>query len=272
MNLGLIYKSIRETWLLTLVCGIGVMLFETLIAFVLITNAAQFQEMWSKMPEFITKLITAMLGTNISELANPQQLVALAWVHPVVLAMLWAHEITFCTRVPAGEVDRGTSDILLGWPVTRWQVMVSESVVWMVSGAFLVGLATVGNVLGETIAGVSSRTPVERLLPILCNLYAMYLAVGGLAWLTSTLTDRRGRAIAVAFGVVVISFLVNFLVPFWEPAQNFAFLSVLNYYQPFEMLNAGGWPLTNIFSLVSIGLGLWLVSVLVFSRRNVSTV
>jgi len=30
------------------------------------------------------------------------------------LALTWAHALLCCTRVPAGDVDRGTADILFG--------------------------------------------------------------------------------------------------------------------------------------------------------------
>ena len=271
MNSGLIYKSLRETWLLTLSCGVGVLLFETLIAYVAISYAAEILEAWSSL-EIAVKMVSALMGIDADQLVGPQQLIALAWVHPVVLAMLWAHEITFCTRVPAGEIDRGTSDILLGWPVTRWQVLVSETLVWICSGAVLILLATVGNLIGQSLAQTNSPTPFSRLPPLLINFFAMYVAVGGVAWLTSVVTDRRGRAIAVSFAIVVVSFLINFLVPFWEPAEYFAFLGVLHYYQPFRVLEDGTWPLADIATLFGVGLVLWTAALAIFARRNVSTV
>ena len=273
MNLGLIYKSVRETWPLTLICGAGILLFEAVISYVAITYAAEIVALWESLEELpILDMVAALVGVDPAEFVGSGQLIALAWVHPVVLALLWAHEITFCTRVPASEVERGTSDILLGWPVPRWQILVSEALVWACSGVVLILLAAGGNMVGESFAGTDSPTPMAHVLPVLVNFYALYLAVGGVAWLASVLTDRRGRAIAATFSVVIISFLINFLVPFWKPAENFAFLGVLHYYQPAAILKQTEWPIGNIAALLTVGLILWTASLFIFSRRNVSTV
>lgn len=270
MNSGLLYKSFRETWLLTLICGLGILVFEMLIAYVLITYAKELTEAWASL-KFALRMVSALLGTDAEKMGDPRQLIAIAWVHPVVLAMLWAHEITFCTRVPAGEIERGTSDILLGWPVSRWQVILNESLVWFASGAFLVLMGVVGNKVGESFTATTTPTPWDALPPILMNFFALYLAVGGLAWLTSALSERRGRAIAFAFAAVLISFLINFLVPFWKPAEHIAFLSVLHYYQPLAVLDGGAWPWRNTCVLAGAGLVFWLAAVGVFMRRNVAT-
>ncbi|MDA7980327.1 MAG: ABC transporter permease [Pirellulales bacterium] len=272
MNLGLTYKSVRETWALTLFCAIGVLLFEAVISYVVITYAPRIVNFWKSLEESpILEMVSVLMGVDPEKFGGPDQLIALAWVHPVILATLWAHEITFCTRMPAGEVQRGTSDILLSWPVPRWTILVSECLVWMCSGALLFVMVAAGNRVGHYIADTDSPTPVGHILPVLVNFFALYLVVGGVAWLASVLTDRRGRAISVTFSVVIVSFLINFLVPFWKPAEHVAFLGLLHYYQPAAILKQGEWPLGNIVTLLSAGFVLWMASLFIFSRRNVST-
>ncbi len=77
------------------------------------------------------------------------------------------------------------------------------------------------------------------------NLFLLYTAVGGLALLVSSLSDRRGRTVAVVFGVVLVSFFLNFLTQLWEPARSLSFLGVLHYYRPFITIrDATAGPLT----------------------------
>jgi len=45
---------------------------------------------------------------------------------------------------------------------------------------------------------------------VMANFFGVYLAVGGIAFLVSALSDRRGRAMAVVFAIVLASFLLNF--------------------------------------------------------------
>src|SRR6266478_6135387 len=136
MNRGLIIRAFRESWPATLVLGLVLLGVETALAFVLPKFGAQMTQEWLQM-DFARGIMQAMLGTEIADRIGPQMFQSMAWVHPVVLALTWAHAIVFCTRVPAGEVDRGTADVLLSLPVSRWGVFISETIVWLGSGSAL---------------------------------------------------------------------------------------------------------------------------------------
>src|SRR5438046_1524766 len=121
MNRGLVIRAFRESWPTTLVIGVVLMGVEALLAFMLPSFVSQMSHEWLQV-EFARGIMQAMLGTEIAERIGPHMFQAMAWVHPVVLALTWAFVLLSCTRVPAGEVDRGTADVLLGLPVPRWEV------------------------------------------------------------------------------------------------------------------------------------------------------
>src|SRR5205809_3926951 len=147
MNRGLILRALREMWPMTLLLGLVLMAVEAALAFVLPKFGSQMTQEWLQM-DFARGIRQAMLGTEIAERIGPQMFQSMAWVHPVPLALTWAHAIVSCTRVPAGEVDRGTADVLLSLPVSRWEVFISETIVWLSSGAALLTAALAGNLLG----------------------------------------------------------------------------------------------------------------------------
>ena len=155
-------------------------------------------------------LVTALLGTEVGDTITARTMQAFLWVHPVVLALMWGHEITLCTRMPAGEIDRGTADILLSWPVSRRKIYVCETLVWLASGILLIGLGYLGHRSTVSTMPVGMRPEWSRAALVMTNLYCVYLAVGGMVFLVSALSDRRGRAVAVAFALVLASFLLNF--------------------------------------------------------------
>src|ERR1044071_1482465 len=196
MNRGLILRSLRETWTTTLLFGVALMLFECAISFVLPRFQQQFSQQWLQMG-FVQSIIKAMVGTDIAGGAGPEIFTSIPWVHPVVLAVIWAHAIVFCTRVPAGEVDRGTADVLLSLPVTRWTLHTSETAAWLVSALVLLCLGILGNAAGSTLS--ESPWQIGRIAIVALNMLALYGAVGAFAWFVSSLSDRRGPAIAVAF-------------------------------------------------------------------------
>ena len=270
MNRGLIEKSLRETWPITLGFGLLFLVLESFLAYVVPVYGSQLQSSILQL-DFVRNLLGALIGADLSEGLGPHILAVFPWVHPVVLVVIWAHGITFCTRVPAGEIDRGTIDILLGLPVTRWQVYVCESLVWALSGWALLAMGMLGNLTGSLMATESLPDP-GRFSAVVVNLYCLYLAVGAVALALSAMSTRRGRAVGATFAVVVVSFSLNLLAEFWAPAEKVAFLSLLHYYRPLFALRGDGWPLADIMVLLSVGGSLWIAGGVVFHRRDIHTI
>jgi hypothetical protein len=92
-----------------------------------------------------------------------------------------------------------------------------------------------------------------------------------MVFLVSALSDRRGRAVAVAFALVLASFLLNFLAQFWWLAKHVAFLSVMQYYQPAKILSTGLFPWQDGLVLLAVAATTWLLGCEIFARRNVCT-
>jgi ABC-2 type transport system permease protein len=271
MNRGVLLKSAREILPVTLLLGALLLVMQAVLAYVLPTFSAQFSSQMLRV-EFIRQMIGAMLGADLASGIGPELFVAMPWVHPVVLTLVWAHAIIVCTRVPAGEVDRGTIDVLLGLPVSRWGVYVSETVAWLASGVVVLALGAAGNAIGlGRVADEAIRPESARVLVVVANLLCLYAAVGAVAWFAASLSDRRGRAIGAVFVVVLASFLLNYLAQFWEPARRAAPLGLLRYYRPLLILRDGAFPTRDVTVLLSAALALWVAGGMIFARRDLST-
>lgn len=270
MNRGLIIKAVREVWPATVLFGLALAGFEALLASIIPTIFAEYSSHLLKI-EFVQTFLKGLLGTEIGSALGPDAISSFAWVHPIVLALLWAHEITICTRVPAGEVDRGTIDMLLALPVSRTKLYVCESVVWLGAGLCVVMMGLAGNWIGGRFTAPEFRSAPGQLIMVIANMYCLYIAVGGVACLVSTLSDHRGRAVGVVFGIVLVSFLLNFLAQFWGPAKALSFLSVLNYYRPLAIVRDAGWPVRDMLVLTACGAAFWLAGAIIFARRDICT-
>jgi ABC-2 type transport system permease protein len=270
MNRGVMMKAAREVWGTTLLLGVLLFAVEGVLAFVLPTFASHFAAQMTQF-KFFQNIIQAMIGADIGQTIGPEVFLAIAWVHPVVLSLVWAHAVVTATRVPAGEVDRGTIDVLLGLPVSRWGVYASETVVWAGSGTLILLAAVAGNALGSSRVTQAAHPDFGRVAIVVVNLWVMYLTVGSGASLLSALSSRRGKAMTASFVIVLGSFLVNYLAQLWEPAKRLAFLSVLEYHRPVNVLRDGGWPLRDMAVLGAVAAVLWIAGGLVFARRDLTT-
>lgn len=268
---GLIQKTLREVWWGTLLVALALAAVQGLLAYVL---AAVYQDLsapWLQI-KFVQVMFQALLGTEVGEAPISSTIASMAWVHPIVLALVWLHGIMFCTRVPAGEVDRGTIDVLLSLPISRTWLYSCESTVWLAAGLIVVVMGWLGNLVGTTWLAPALRVSARHSVIVSVNLYALYLAVGGMTWLASSLSSRRGHAVGIVLVGVLASFLLNSLAPFWHGAQKVAFLSVMHYFRPLLILRDGVWPIHNLLVLGAVAVIFWVAGACIFARRDIATV
>lgn len=268
-NPGLMQRAARELWPITLFLSIALIFFEIILAYVIPTFQGQFSEQLQQMP-FIQTMVEMLLGSEVSGQLGPETFLAFPWTHPVILAIFFAHALVSCTRVPAGELDRGTMDVLMSWPVSRWSIVVSEAVVWVISSFVLLAVLLAGNLIGSAFVEPALRPSAVVAVRILPNLWLLYMAVGALTSVCSAMSDRRGRAIAIAFMIVMVSFLLNFIAPFWAPAREIAFLSVMEYYRPISVFQDGAWPLGDMIVLTLLFMLFWTTAGMIFARRDLA--
>ena len=217
--------------------------------------------------------MTALLGVDPGDRISAELSQAFLWVHPTVLTLLWAHEVMYCSRMPAGEIDRGTADFLLCLPVSRWKIYRAETIGWLISGVCILAFGYAGHLAASSALQPEMRLSFHDAMMVIANLAAVYLAVGSFAFLVSAFSDRRGRAIGIVFAVLLASFLLNFLAQFVEWAKSISpFLSVMEYYRPAIIIQSGLFPWSDMLTLLLLAAGLWISGGLVFRHRSVCTV
>lgn len=270
MNFGLIRKAIHETWLVTLLLGLLIFLSHAVMAYALPKFSEHFTDQIMTLP-FLREFIQALLGAEVGDDFGAELFVVLPWVHPIGLTVVWAHSIVLCTRVPAGEVDRGTIDVLLGLPISRWTILQSETLVWFGSVVALLMFALLGNITGSLFIDPVARPDAMKRLLVLPYFFSMISAVAAGAMLLSALSERRGRAIGIALGIVIASVLLEYIAQFWDFADHFSFLSVLTWYRPMEVFRDGTIPAIDLVVLWSVAITCWVAAGVIFSRRDLKT-
>ena len=268
---GLLRKIFYEVRGPVLLFSIGLAAIMGLLTALLPKVLGDLDKMFDSIP-FIKPILTAMLGVDPADGFTAQMMQAFLWVHPTVLSLIWAHELMYCSRVPAAEVDRGTVDFLLGLPVSRWKLYVAETVGWIVTGLVVLTTGFVGHTIASRWLQPDMLPGAYKTFCVMANLFAVYLAVGAITFLVSANSNRRGRAIGAVFGLLLFSFLLNFLAQFWDPAKSIAFLSVMEYYKPALIIESGDFPVRNVGILLGIAMTAWIAGGIVFRRRSICTV
>lgn len=270
MNTGLLYKTMREITLITVICGIGLFIFEAAVTYIFWTYQEEFTGDVLQI-QFISDIVNSMIGARMGGAIGPSTLQSLAWVHPLVLALFFTQVVTACTRIPAGEIDAGTADVLLALPVSRWTIYCHEAIAWLASGLALVTMAFLGYRFGSLFIPSEGRIPIRNILTILLNLYALYVFVGAMASCFAARASSRGRAVGVSVGVLLVFFIWNFLGQYWGPSARIEWLNILSYYKPMPMLDDATIPWKNLAVLSISASILWTLGGIQFHRRDIST-
>ncbi len=270
MNRALIRKVIRDHRLMFCLSFLGAVIVPVLVIMAFSSAPPDLVTQWMNLP-FVRDIFRAMLGTDLTDMLSRTNFAAFAFVHPIMLALVWAFLIVICTTVPAAEVDRGTADLLLSLPISRLGVYLSVSVVVVCCGAILGVCPWLGAWISERLDDWPEPLNLGRLgLAVVNNLAAIW-AVAGVGMAVSAASSRRGMAVGVLFGWLLASFLLNFLGALWEPAQRLEFLSLLNYFRPLIIVRDGALDAGHIAVLLAIGLVGWIIGGIVFTRRDIRT-
>lgn len=267
---GLIEKTLRETWRLAALSCLGLGLILAMFVQILPQFQDSLNDIMLQVP-FIRALISGLLGMDVGEGLGPQLLLVVVWSHPIVLAVVWGFEVVLGTRVPAGEIERGTIDVLLGWPVSRVAVYTSETLVWLAWGACLFLSAFAGFQLSAATLPGEVRPDLSNTLWTVLNLFAVYVAVGGTVQCIASACDRRGKAMGLALVFLLASFFLQFLATLWEPAKSVVAASFAHYYQPAQIMLSGEAPVGDIVVLLVWGGMMWAVGLGIWRRRSVLT-
>jgi ABC-2 type transport system permease protein len=271
-SLALFAKQWRQLRATGLACGLLLLAFALVIvaSFRAFGNMIQEQVMERMSSGGMGEILFGGAPQGVEFLTT---FLSIAFTHPLVLILLCAFTIAVASRALAGEIERGTIDVLLAAPVTRLQFTLASFAAFASGLGMLLLAHWAGLRLGLRLTGIR---PSAGTLPALgyasLNLASLIVCVGGYSFLCSALTSERGRAAGLAAGISVVFYFFNVTAQLWEKAQFMQYLSIFHYHRPLPVLASGAPALGDMAVLCSIAAIAFLAALWVFARRDIATV
>jgi ABC-2 type transport system permease protein len=268
---ALLRKHIHESrWMLGLSAAV---LFGLGWLFVFATSLqeAEIVKRLSEDPDRGGIAMLRMMG--IGEQPASISLIMASWSHPFIILLLSIWAVGRGSGAVAAEVERGTMDLLLSRPISRW-VFLSSGVIVSVLGLIVLASALMA---GATIAvhyNVLRVRPAkwEMLYPAI-NLAALGLPIYGYSLLASAVDYVRWRAIMLASVLTLVGYiaLIISLIPVlqsqpWEPYVEK--ISIFKAYNPVQAVSGGDTYQLHLAILVSIGTTCILAAFAAFAVRD----
>ncbi len=244
--------------------ALGLALFEWMMTFVagepsvswFLTSALR-----AAPPEFL-----ALLNQDLLLGVSAQGIVGVGYAHPFALMMMAVWAVRVPSAALAGEIGRGTMDLVAARPVTRASQIAAALVALLVGLVILAAAAWAGTLLGLTLRPLAGVSAV-RYLPVagaLCLIFACFGAVG---ILVSALAREAGVAIAWLSGLLAGSYVLDYAARVWPRIAALRPVSLFRYYEPQQVLSAG-LALHDVVVPAAVGAAALIVAFGVFARRD----
>ena len=250
------HQRVALAWL-----ALGMLVFEFLIT-KLAPDVSRMQGLLDLLPPPVLEVFGAELRATLS----PSGFLAFGWMHPFALLMLGAWVVRVAAGSLAGEIGRGTMDLVAARPVARGAIVAAAALA-LYGGLGLLCLAGwVGIAVGLAQRSLGDSRAAD-LVGAVATCWLLFAASGGLALLVSAVRRTAGSAIAIASGVLAGSFALDFVARAWTPLAWARPLSVFAYYAPQQIAARGIVP-ADLLVLAVVAGATTALAFIAFQRRD----
>ncbi|HVS35165.1 MAG TPA: ABC transporter permease subunit [Gemmataceae bacterium] len=244
------------------------------------------------------KIIRTIIGGERVDLDRAMDLLSIGYVHPLVQAIFCVWAVGRASGALAGEVDRGTMELLLAQPLSRPRLVMAHCGVDLVVIPLLCLSLWGGTWLGTWMVGPIRPAKADLQLPPAVALIVKpepeaqqrerlhvdpaafgraLPAVGGLLFAISGYTMAlsaagryRWRVLGVAVFATLIQFLVNVVGQLWDVMEPLRPFTIFYYYQPQAMILGASREevLKSLAVLYGVGVAGYAVALWLFTRRD----
>jgi ABC-2 type transport system permease protein len=218
------------------------------------------------------RLVQTLMGGESIQLDSALDMLSIGYVHPLVQTILCIWAIGRAAGAIAGEIDRGTMELLLAQPLARYRVVLAHLCIDLIAIPMLCLAMWGGTWLGTWLVGIleigvrsqrfEQHVDPWAFGPALWNVAALLFAVGGYTMWLSAAGRFRGRVMGSAVLVTLLQFLVNLIGQLWDVMAPLRPFTVFYYYQPQQIILRDNWRVLVTMPWQQAGYAINMIAVL----------
>jgi len=259
--INLLIHEIRSRWRAVLGWSFGLILFGAVYISI---APGLFEQMKSMKDLSIYKLVGMQLGSIEGYMAS----VVLVYA-PILLGI---YCIIASISTLAGEEDKGTLELIVAMPLSRWQILTAKAIALSVVALFIMIIASIGNAFILAVIKLNTPinvTPFAFFTALICSLPLAFGFIMIGFFLGAILPNRRLSATVMTIYFIASFFVENIagMVKSLEPIKYF---SLFNYYNTTKTIFTDGAQLSDVLILLGIAAVFFILALICFHRRNIT--
>jgi ABC-2 type transport system permease protein len=221
-------KAARESW--ALLSALCLLMFAFAWIYVWLVSKIERPALLSFFTSAL-KDFEPLSAVPFNDVVTPAGVIALAFIHPLVQFAFVVWAAARGSDVVAGELERGTLEMLVAQPVSRSAIFISKVAV------AILGLIAISAALWAGISvGIRVVVPDDPVwpglfLPAALNVFGLGFTVLGIAALVSSVDRYRWRTIGIVGAVYAVSIVADVIA---RMARGWEWVRYLTIFTPFE--------------------------------------
>ncbi len=268
MSLTLTTKVLKLQTQTILSYALGAAFYSFLIVILFQRFVVQHRGFITQYLTVVPKALLRAFNIGGSDLTSFGGFVGAEYLSFIWVVIIAAFTIAFTSGAVAKELEQGTLELILAYPLGRIQFLLSKVVALLLAS----GVIVLGTVAGIWLGALSQHLAVSSAsyLAVGALGLAFSLAIAGYGFLFSTLASERAKAAGAAAALTLVFYVVNFAAQSWEALHGLARFSLFNYYAPQDALNLGHVNGVAIATLLAVAVAGTAGAAAVFRLRDLS--
>jgi ABC-2 type transport system permease protein len=201
--------------------------------------------------DMLPSFIKTFIGGEAVQAGNIAGLIAIGYQEPLVLLLYMLYAVGVPTALLAGEVQRGTMELILSRQTTKTQVYICAGLITVIGMYALVTVMFLGTVAATRLYDFDQDVPLFSFFKLAINGGILASAVGGIALLAAA-CFRRGMAVSVTVAYLVVSYFISIITEWWPRMKWLDPTTIFNYVDEGKIFAQSTWPVGDMVVLISI--------------------
>jgi len=176
-------------------------------------------------------------GIPLTSLTDPRTYQAIILLKPDVRALTLLFGVALATDVIAGEVGRGTADLLFAHPVRRRTAVLAGALVTAIQLLCVGAVILLAFAAGTALFPMGEHEPtIGQLIPSVVDVVLTSFAIILVAFLVGSLCATRARAVGWSLFIILGSIVLDFMSVFTKVFNPIVRILPEHYYRPHTIL------------------------------------